>query len=297
MTELAVVVTAGAGIAFVASGIPILRNDHLRRRVEPYLAGLHGRPSLLLAKPEARSRPGRWLEERWPAALRPLSDRLEAAGLDATPGEFRIEQIAWGLLAASGLVGLSIMGLLGGIAVNVRGLPLLAVTAFIAGFLARDWWLARQTAARRSVTGEELPVALDLITLAIMSGESIPAAFARVAEILRGGMGGELRRTVADVRAGAPVIDALEAMKNRLPDYSVVRFVDAVCTGIERGAPLAEVLRAQADDAREARRRALLEMGGRREILMLLPVVFLILPVVVAIALLPGLVSLDLLVP
>jgi tight adherence protein C len=193
--------------------------------------------------------------------------------------------------------GLSIMGVSGGIAVDLRGLPLLAVTAFVAGFLARDWWLTRQTAARRAVTAEELPVALDLITLAIMSGESIPAAFARVADVLGGGMGGELRRTVADVRAGAPLVDALEAMKNRLPDYSVVRFVDAVCTGIERGAPLADVLRNQADDAREARRRTLLEMGGRREILMLLPVVFLILPVVVAIALLPGLVSLDLLVP
>jgi tight adherence protein C len=297
VTELVVVVVAGTGIAVAASGVPIFRNDHLRRRVEPYLAGLHGRPSLLLARPRSGSRPARWLEERWPAVMRPLSDRLEAAGVDATPGEFRIEQIGWGLLAASTLVGLSIMGVSGGIAVDLRGLPLLAVTAFVAGFLARDWWLTRQTAARRAVTAEELPVALDLITLAIMSGESIPAAFARVADVLGGGMGGELRRTVADVRAGAPLVDALEAMKNRLPDYSVVRFVDAVCTGIERGAPLADVLRNQADDAREARRRTLLEMGGRREILMLLPVVFLILPVVVAIALLPGLVSLDLLVP
>jgi len=56
-------------------------------------------------------------------------------------------------------------------------------------------------------------------------------------------------------------------------------------------------LRAQADDGREARRRLLLEMGGRREVLMLVPVVFLIMPVVVLFALLPGLVSLELLVP
>ncbi len=41
----------------------------------------------------------------------------------------------------------------------------------------------------------------------------------------------------------------------------------------------------------------LLEMGGRREVLMLVPVVFLIMPVVVVFALLPGLVSLELLVP
>jgi tight adherence protein C len=77
----------------------------------------------------------------------------------------------------------------------------------------------------------------------------------------------------------------------------MARFVDAVCTGIERGAPLSDVLRAQADDARDARRRQLLELGGQKEVWMLVPVVFLIMPVVVLFALYPGLVSLNLLVP
>ncbi|MFN2388126.1 MAG: pilus assembly protein TadB, partial [Actinomycetota bacterium] len=40
----------------------------------------------------------------------------------------------------------------------------------------------------------------------------------------------------------------------------------------------------------------LLETAGRREVLMLVPVVFLIMPVVVVFALYPGIVSLDLLV-
>jgi tight adherence protein C len=57
------------------------------------------------------------------------------------------------------------------------------------------------------------------------------------------------------------------------------------------------VLRAQADDVRESRRRELIELGGKREVLMLVPVVFLIMPVVVMYALLPGLVSLNLIVP
>jgi tight adherence protein C len=56
-------------------------------------------------------------------------------------------------------------------------------------------------------------------------------------------------------------------------------------------------LRGQADDARDARRRHLLELGGKKEVLMLVPVVFLIMPVVVVFALYPGLVTLDLLVP
>ena len=58
---------------------------------------------------------------------------------------------------------------------------------------------------------------------------------------------------------------------------------------IERGTPMGEVLRAQAYDAREAARRALMEEGGRKEIAQMVPVVFLVLPVTVVFALYPGL--------
>ena len=54
-----------------------------------------------------------------------------------------------------------------------------------------------------------------------------------------------------------------------------------------------DVLRAQAVDVREAGKRALLEAGGRKEVSMMLPVVFLILPVTVLFALYPGLLTLT----
>jgi tight adherence protein C len=114
---------------------------------------------------------------------------------------------------------------------------------------------------------------------------------------MRSEIGVELSEVVGRVRAGAPIVEALEDLSRRIAEPSVSRLVDALCTGIEKGAPLAEVLRAQAEDGRELRRRMLLELGGRREVLMLVPVVFLIMPVVVVFALYPGLISLGLLVP
>lgn len=53
-------------------------------------------------------------------------------------------------------------------------------------------------------------------------------------------------------------------------------------------------MRAQAQDARDASKQALIELGGRREITMMIPVVFLVLPVTVAFAVYPGLSSLNL---
>ena len=76
------------------------------------------------------------------------------------------------------------------------------------------------------------------------------------------------------------------AVRTSLPPLA--RFVDGVAIAVERGTPLAEVLRAQAVDVREAGKRALLEAGGRKEIAMMVPVVFLVLPVTVLFALFPG---------
>ncbi len=76
----------------------------------------------------------------------------------------------------------------------------------------------------------------------------------------------------------------------------LARFVDGVAIALERGTPLADVLRAQAQDVREAGRRQLMETGGKKEIGMMVPVVFLVLPVTVVFAVYPGfaVLSLDL---
>lgn len=49
------------------------------------------------------------------------------------------------------------------------------------------------------------------------------------------------------------------------------------------------MLRAQAQDVREDGRRTLMEEGGKKEIYMMVPIVFLTLPVTVLFALYPGL--------
>lgn len=298
---LTVSALAVLGFALFVSGLSLPRRTRLASRVEPYLSGLHGKPSGLLHRsPQTRrslTKLERGLRKMLPYRYEDLSARLRAAGDDRRPEEFRVEQLLWGL--ASGVCVLTMFGLItvstGG--ADPRGISLLVFLSAVTGFLARDWWLGHQVAARRTLISAELPVALDLVALSVMAGESIPAAFERVAGRLGGGIGAEFRAVVADVRAGAPIIEAVERLSSSNADAGLSRFVDAICTGIERGSPLADVLRGQADDARDARRRHLLELGGKKEVLMLVPVVFLIMPVVVVFALYPGLVSLNLLVP
>jgi tight adherence protein C len=90
-----------------------------------------------------------------------------------------------------------------------------------------------------------------------------------------------------------PLAAALARLADDLRVPSLTRCLAHVVGALDRGSPLAELLRVQAVDAREESRRALLESSGKKEITMLLPLVFLILPVTVAFAVWPGFVVLQ----
>lgn len=109
----------------------------------------------------------------------------------------------------------------------------------------------------------------------------------------QGELSKELETALAEARNGVSLPGALDGIAERTGIPSVDRFVDGVVIAVERGTPLAEVLRAQAMDAREAARQQILAEGGRREILMMIPVVFLVLPVTIVFAMFPGLASLQ----
>ncbi|MGY1762291.1 type II secretion system F family protein [Geodermatophilus sp. SYSU D00779] len=90
----------------------------------------------------------------------------------------------------------------------------------------------------------------------------------------RGSLGPASRgAALGRARAGVPLADALQQLADRTSLDPLARFVDGLLVALERGTPLAEVLRSQAADVREAGKRRLLEAGGRKEIAMMVTVV------------------------
>ena len=142
-------------------------------------------------------------------------------------------------------------------------------------------------AARESRMLAELPTIAELLALAVGAGEGAVGALERVVRSTHGELTAELARTLADARAGAPLTVALDDLADRTGLPALARFAEGVAVAVERGTPLADVLRAQAQDVREEGRRALMETGGRKEVLMMVPVVFLILPITVVFAVFP----------
>jgi tight adherence protein C len=115
----------------------------------------------------------------------------------------------------------------------------------------------------------EFPTIAELLALSVGAGEGAVGALERVCRLCRGELTGELRRCLADARAGTTLTVALQGLADRTGRISLSRFVDGVVVAVERGTPLADVLRAQAQDVPEEGRRAVIEEGGRKEILMM----------------------------
>ncbi len=273
---------AGAGVWLVLAGVPA--RPALDRRLAPSLA----EPAAAPARPWTAALAGaaRGLDRvaGGPAGVR---RRLAAVGDPRSVAEFRAEQLRWAL---AGLV----LGGLAGTALTVASgrwsAPgLLAVAGAVAGGLASDLALTRRVRRRQAAVLAELPVVSELLALAVTAGEGLAGALDRVCRLTTGTLPAELAGALARGRAGAPLATALAELRDRAGLPALARFLDGVLVAVERGTPLAEVLRAQAADVREAGTRALLESGGRREIAMLVPVVFGILPTTVIFVLYPGL--------
>jgi tight adherence protein C len=162
------------------------------------------------------------------------------------------------------------------------------------GVVARDFVLQRAARRRLARLASELPVILEFLTLSLSAGEGILDAIRRVARTSSGELAGELAGVVASTNTGLPFSETLTALAATLDLPPFSRTVEQLTGALERGTPLAEVLRAQAQDARDDAKRDLLELAGRKEIAMLFPLVFLILPVTILFAIFPGIMVLEL---
>ena len=283
------------GLLLVWAGLPMRRRIGLVDRVAPYLRDAP-RPSRLLMVASPDTRIARLLApviaevgSRLDSVLggtESVRRRLQRAGLAPDVDRFRAEQVLWG--AGGTIAG----GLLGGVIWLASGSPfrglLFIVVGLGVGVVAKDMHLSRLAERREQIMLAEFPTIAELLALSVAAGEGAVGSLDRVTRLSQGELAGELGRCLADARAGASLPSALQGLADRTGLPSLTRFVDGIVIAVDRGTPLAEVLRAQAQDVREESRRIILEAGGKKEIAMMMPVVFLILPITVVFAAFPG---------
>lgn len=302
--------SAGFGLVLIGLRLAAIRRPQLALRVLPYVRDVPRAGGAVAGGRQPSAAPTTALVGVFGPVLRAGADgvervlggatsvrrRLERGGLETSVHEFRIEQVVWGLLAFAVAAAFGVLRALSGSA-NQWGSLVLCVVAFGIGVVARDNWLSSQVKARERRILQEFPTIAELLALAVAAGESPVAALDRVVRRSGGELSGDLGRVLAAIRTGEPVAQAFDRMAATTGLPLVSRFAQGIAIAMERGTPLADVLHAQAADVREAGRRDLIELAARREVVMMVPVVFLILPVTVLFAFWPGLIGLSLTAP
>ncbi len=294
---------AAVGLVLAVLASPPMRRMTLADRISPYLTDTANESRLLV-------RPGTGTATAMGKLAAPLlrdavkildrivggqaSVRRRLASLDSpmTVEQFRADQVLWGALATAAGFGIGLLSVVFG-QTNPLTLVLLIVICSISGVLARDWWLSQTVAKRDADILTEFPVVAEMLALAVTAGEGPVGAIERISRLAQGHLVDQLAGILADTRSGTPLLVALTSLRDRTRLEPLSRFLDGMAVAIERGTPLADVLRAQAADVRALGKRQLLESGGKKEIAMMVPVVFLVLPITILFALYPGLIAIS----
>lgn len=298
-------VLLGLGLWTLVALLPRMGASRLAARVAPYVLDVSvearelrarraGEPATLIAELVAP------LVERVGHGVAALlggdatvERRLRQSGSPMTVPAFRARQLLWA--AGGAAVGiLAALVLVRSAAVSPPVVVVLAVAAAASGLLLPEQLLARRSRARLRRIADELPTVLEFLSLALSAGETVRDALRRVARIGSGDLAEELGHVMTDVEVGVPLTDSLQRCAATLELPALSRVVEQLVTALDRGSPLVEVLRAQAQDSRDDAKRVLLESAGRKEVAMLVPLVFLILPVTIVFALFPATLVLEL---
>ncbi|MFM6967410.1 MAG: type II secretion system F family protein [Microbacteriaceae bacterium] len=158
-------------------------------------------------------------------------------------------------------------------------------------FLVAEW--RGRPSARRRAIDSELSAFLDLAGVCLSAGLSVPAMFERAGRGAVGVLGREAATIAREVSAGGTLAEACTASERRVAHESWSRLIEHLLTARRHGTPISDIVRSLAADERAATGRRLIEAASSREILMLVPLVFVILPMTVLVAVFPGLIALG----
>ena len=204
--------------------------------------------------------------------------------------------MVWGLTGFGAAAAIALLRALGGVG-GVGSAVVFCLLGFVCGVFLRDNRLSTQVKDRERQVLTEFPTVAELLALSVAAGESPVAALDRVVRRSHGALSEDLAKVLARIRTGEPVGQAFESLARSTGVPIVARFATGITVAMERGTPLADVLHAQAADVREAGRRLLIETAARKEIAMMAPVVFFVLPVTILFAFYPGVLGLRLTTP
>jgi tight adherence protein C len=140
------------------------------------------------------------------------------------------------------------------------------------GFLGMVSYFQTRAEVRESQILKSMPYVLDLIVLILRSGTSLTIALRKVvADYNEHPVGDELGQVLAEIEMGAPRVESLRRLAERVKAADIGALAEAIAQSEELGWPLADTLERQAD--RMAAERILMAQSkaGAAGVLVMIP--------------------------
>jgi tight adherence protein C len=172
---------------------------------------------------------------------------------------------------------------------------MLVATGLLIGAAAPDFYLVRRQRALAQCYRQVFPDLLDLLVVCVDAGLSLEAAFDRVTgeiSMRSRELGTHLEIMGAEMRAGRSIVEALDALSDRLGLDEADSFVAMMRQSIELGSDIGDALRVFSDEMRDKRLLRAEEKANKLSVKMVIPLGLFIFPVVLLVTILPVMIKL-----
>lgn len=139
------------------------------------------------------------------------------------------------------------------------------------------------------ISDEEIAEFADLLALALIAGRNPSQALEEIHDLLGLNLKNKIKIVLLKNASGLSFESAMKAMAESEANEALAVMVRTLQFAMERGTPLAEILRNFSHDLRSRSKEHILRSASKKEISMLFPIVFVVLPTVLLIAIYPAL--------
>ena len=146
---------------------------------------------------------------------------------------------------------------------------------------------------KESEINEELVNILQMLSIMISAGESPMMALRYISQRSVGYLPNLIKQSFAKYESGNNLTQSLEFIAAAAGSSALRRLTNLIQIAIQRGTPILDVLNNQVQSLNKQINLALLKKSGKSEITLLIPVVFLILPVSISFAIWPSIYGLN----
>ena len=156
------------------------------------------------------------------------------------------------------------------------------VPMFVVDSAARD---------RRDQIERGLPDLIDLLVVTLEAGLSFPQSLRLAATKIREPLSSEVRLTLQEQNMGLTLVEALENLLARVDTPGVRMFSRSIAQGETMGVSTGQIMRNLAIELRKRQRAAVEERAQKAPVKILFPILFLIMPALFIVLLLPVMIT------